>query len=563
MYKDQEAVIAVLAVERELIDPVRAVDLLRRARSHGSSPFQLLRDSGLVTDEQLTGAVAAELGIEYVDLFSPNRKFRISQELFDKTSSTWLERFTAIPLFDEARNVAVAAADPQDPGLNDYLSMAFPDGYRTVLAPAEQIRQMLLTEMTSAASSAFAEAAADTAVTGLPGTRGPVLDWLDNAITSSVAQRASDLHFELTEDGRLLVRFRIDGDLTAQPFPLVGRETEVIGALMSRATMDPANLREPQDGSFRFVVAGRAIDVRASMIPTITGVKLVLRLLDPSNLKSISQLGFGPEIVTMMRRAINQPQGLIVVAGPTGSGKTTTLYALLTEVDAKRLNVMTVENPVEYRLPVVSQIPIRHDLGDRSITFARALRTILRLDPDVILVGECRDTETVRVTLDAALTGHLVLSTVHAPSAAGVFNRFSEMGAASYLIAEAMSLSVSQRLVRRLHSCKEMSPPTDEELHILADNGITAPKLLARPRGCAACNGRKYQGRISLAEVVAPDAGFRRLLAAKARADEQEAYLDTRIGVSYVPYRVDGERLLHDGTTSLSEVVRALSTGTM
>lgn len=567
-YHDQEAILAILAVEHTVVDAVDTVDVVRHCRTQNVSPLVEAMDRGLVTEEMVVRAAARELGLEFVDLFGTSGQLRGSVDVFDRVNTEWLETVPAVPLVDRANQVVVAAVDPQDPVLNDYLAMAFPEGYRCVLAMPSQVRQVLLTEASAAVAASFDDepdepppptgAQARTPVLQ-PTQRTPVLDWIDATLTSAVAQGASDLHFEITEEGRMLARFRVDGELVPQSMPLRGRELEVIAAVLSRAGMDSANLREPADGSFPFVAGGRRIDVRASMMPLITGPKLVLRLLDPQNLRSLDELGFGVDSLSLMRRATDLSQGLIVVAGPTGSGKTTTLYGMLREVASVQRNVMTIENPIEYRLPLVSQIPVRTDLGDRSVTFARALRTILRLDPDVILVGEVRDTETARVALDAALTGHLVLTTIHAPSAFGVFTRFIEMDIPPYLIAEAMTLSVSQRLVRKLHVCRRLERPDPALVQALSEVRMPVPNEVAVPVGCPSCGHRGYRGRIAVAELVAPDPSVRSGVVRRCGADELAQLGAASRG--FVPYQTDLLQMLHTHQTSPTEVLRALTTG--
>ena len=562
-YEDQEAVLAVLAVERGLLDPAATVDIIRAARRTKVAPLELALERNLASEAVFIRALADELGYEFVDLFDASGEYRTSVELLERAQVAWLERFVAIPMRDRQDHVVVATADPSDPDLTDYLELTFPEGYRCVLALPGQVRQLLLTEASAAVAATFdggdlanpaAPSPIQEIVSAAPTARTPVLEWVEVTVTS-------DLHFEIAEDGRMLCRFRIDNDLIVQHMPLRGRELEVIAAIMTRAGMDSANTKEPQDGSFPFVAGGRRIDVRAAMLPALNGPKLVLRLLDPANLRSLEELGFGPEALGLMRRASQLTQGLVVVAGPTGSGKTTTLYAMLREVANVTKNVMTVENPIEYRIPLISQIPVRDDLGDRSVTFARALRTILRLDPDVILVGEVRDAETARVALDAALTGHLVLTTIHAPSAFGVFSRFIEMGIPPYLVAEALTLAVSQRLTRRLHTCREVAPPSPELARALSEAKLPVPREVATPKGCASCHQRGYRGRIAVAELVAPDQALRNAIARRDSIDQLHSIAASSKG--YVPLATDLIRLLHGHHTSPAEVLRATTTGAL
>lgn len=560
-YPDHEAVVATLALDIGALEPLDALDAIRVARETGQSPLNTLLENGLLNRKQLLSTIAEELNIPYVDLFAPDVGAVAAGDGFEHLNFDWFERLEAVPLVHE-NSILVASATPTSTSLADYCQVAFPDGYTLALADADHVRQVLLSTKTMRASENLdvglePDTAANVVVAST--TRGPVLEWMDTTLTSAVAQGASDLHFELASDGSLLVRFRIDSELVSQPMLLRGREMEVISALMTRAGMDSANLLEPQDGSFSFPTGARRIDVRASMIKLVTGPKVVLRLLDPGNLRSLDTLGFQGMSLELLHRAISMPQGLIVTAGPTGSGKTTTLYAMVQELASPVRNIMTVENPIEYRLPYVSQIPVRADLGDRSVTFARALRTILRLDPDVILIGEVRDSETARVALDAALTGHLVLTTIHASSATGVFTRFIEMGVPPYLVSEALTLAISQRLVRRVHSCRQQIPTPEFQAATLSSFGLTAPQTVAEVVGCGSCGQRGYRGRVAVAELCAPDATMRRLVAERASLEDLQRAAYASPG--YVPYQGELQGLLSAGETTTAEVVRSLSTG--
>ena len=571
MQSHAETVVAALAVDHGLIDPRTAVELIRESRAAGTDAVMDLVRKNLVPTKALLAAFAAELGVEMVDLYGADRGRRTSQDLLDRCDEQWLERLTFIPLQRDNGTVVVAAAHPGDQDLIDTLNATFgtdahgEPNYEIVLALAEQIEQMLLSERSRTLSESAAANVSEPmdltpADSGLEAVtrNSPVLQWLDAQFVAAVADRASDLHFEIAHDGSLLTRFRIDGDLHPQRFPHRGKELEVIGALMARAGMDTADMRRPQDGSFTIRVNNRTIDTRVAMIRLASGPKVVVRLLDPSNLKSLTELGFSPEALEMMLGTALRPQGLIVVAGPTGSGKTTTLYALLQETKKIERNVMTIENPVEYRLPLVSQIPVTAARAEgRSVTFASALRTVLRLDPDVILVGEIRDSETAQTALDAAITGHMVLTTVHAPSAIGVFTRLIEMGAPPYLVADALSLSVSQRLVKRVHSCASRATPSAEEAEILSAHGLSVPAEVAVPEGCGGCRMTGYMGRIAVVELCAPNDKVRHLVSTRAPSEEIERA--ARDGGGYLSMISQVDRLLHTGETTPAEVLRALT----
>jgi type II secretory ATPase GspE/PulE/Tfp pilus assembly ATPase PilB-like protein len=561
-----ETVIAALAVDHGLLAPVDAVQIIKEARATGNDPVAELVRTNRVPLRALLAATAQELGLELVDLFGADRGLRTSAQLLARCDEQWLDRLSFIPMQRDDGTVVVAASNPGSQDLLDALDATFgAEGYELALATADQIDQLLLSERSRQFSNSVeaeaaeqGPAAAEEEALADVTRNSPVLQWLEAQLLAAVAARASDLHFEIAHDGSLLTRFRIDGDLQAQRFPHRGKELEVIGALMARAGMDTADTRRPQDGSFTITVNKRKIDSRVAMIRLASGPKVVVRLLDPSNLKSLADLGFSNDALDMMLGTALRPQGLIIVAGPTGSGKTTTLYALLEETKKIERNVMTIENPVEYRLPLVSQIPVTAARADgRSVTFASALRTVLRLDPDVILVGEIRDSETAQTALDAAITGHMVLSTVHAPSAIGVFTRLIEMGAPSYLVADALSLSVSQRLVKRVHSCATERPATPEEVEILSQFGLAIPEVVKEPQGCAGCRLTGHLGRIAVVEMCAPNDEVRHLVATRAPSEQIETA--ARTGGGYLSMVTQVDRLLATGETTPTEVLRALT----
>jgi type II secretory ATPase GspE/PulE/Tfp pilus assembly ATPase PilB-like protein len=270
-------------------------------------------------------------------------------------------------------------------------------------------------------------------------------------------------------------------------------------------------------------------------------------------------MGFSPRTLQLMRSSSAQSMGMVVASGPTGSGKSTTLYSMLREIDPIGRNILTVEDPVEYKLPNIGQTAIRSGLGELSLTFARALRAILRQDPDVILVGEMRDEETVKTAMDAAITGHLVLSTLHARSAVGVYTRLIEMGAPGYLVADAVTLSVAQRLVRRVHECRTLDAPTLSEARQFAKSGLEVPDVVAHPVGCEGCSGTGYRGRLAVSEALSSDGEIRELLVTGQLGDRLfQAARDT----GYTTLFEDGLRMAADGSTTVAEVRRVVELDT-
>lgn len=555
---DLERALATLALEYKLLSPERAVTMLD---TYGDSPRRLGEAiKAEVAEGPLLSAIARELGFEYVDLYGARVGLATDAELLARADRNLLRSYSAIPLIDRDGNVVVAAVNPSDLDLRAYLEERYPS-MRLVLASRSQIQSKLAlagSPLVDALPGADSELARSVVIATPPTPRNPLVAWVDSTLETAVAEGASDIHFEYNLDGTLLVRFRIDGILRSVPAQLRGREGEVIGILMNRSDMDQANLREPQDGSFSFVASARKIDVRAAMLPQMNGPSVVLRLLDSANVqRRLSDMGFAPDQLAALERTASSSQGTVIVCGPTGSGKTTTLYALLREVASVEKNVITIEDPVEYRMNLVNQTAVVHGT-ERDLDFDKILRATLRMDPDVILVGEIRDAMTARTAMDAAITGHLVFSTVHARDSVGIYTRLAEMGVPSYLVAEAMSLGVAQRLVRRLHDCARLMPATPADQQMFALVGASCPDQLMKPVGCSACGQTGYRGRLAVVEVLDPTPAFRQKILLNVGRDE---LIDQARADGMVPMLDDGLRLVREQLTTIEEVMRSVAAG--
>lgn len=555
----QQAV-ALLAADHHLLDPEQALLLLE-----DRSDEQLL-DAVLdqVGEIELLKTIAAELGIRFQDLYSTSQEFLVSDEVLRAADTSSLIRYNAFPLVDAAGNIVVAIANPSDAEAIDYLRSRYRQGFQLMLSPRTQVQNKLAYYSSSDLDipglntpSATATQAA-TQIREVVAGRSPVQEWVDATLARAVAESASDVHFMINADKTLLLRFRVDGVLNTQRVPAGIRPVEAIGAIVARCeTMDSANYKEPQDGTFSFQGAGRNIDARVAMMPQLHGPTLVVRLLDSSAMGTrLDDMGFSPDHLAQIRRVLALSQGTIIAVGPTGAGKTTTLWGMMREIDAATKHVQTVENPVEYRLPLVGQTEIRHNLGDRSITFARALRTILRLDPDVVLVGEIRDAETAEVTMQAAITGHLVLSSLHANSAVATFPRLTNMGIPSFLVTEAIDLVISQRLIRRAHECAQVGPPNWTEVAAMESLGLEPPESVARAVGCGSCRGTGYRGRVAAAEVLTPSRDFK---AAVVRGASNAELTELARFSGLTTIAEDGMRHLAAGRTTVPELIRVLA----
>jgi general secretion pathway protein E len=383
-------------------------------------------------------------------------------------------------------------------------------------------------------------------------SEAPVIRLVNLIIQNAVEQQASDIHVEPFES-ELKVRYRVDGVLHEVEAPPMRLYAAVVSRIKIMARLDIAERRLPQDGRIRVHVQGREIDIRVSSLPTMFGESLVLRLLyKDSAVRDFAALGFSERVLAKFLETLKQPHGILLVTGPTGSGKTTTLYAALSELNRPTRKIVTVEDPVEYQLVGINQIQVKPQFG---LTFARALRAIVRQDPDVIMLGEMRDLETAEIAVQSALTGHLVLSTLHTNDAAGSVTRLLDMGIPGYLVTSVVNGVLAQRLVRRLcPRCRETYAPLPE---LVAETGLGrlagGPVTLYRPVGCDECNGTGYRGRTALMEILVMDDAIRSLVI--RNADAREIATASVAGGMRTMYE-DGLLKALDGTTSLEEVLR-------
>jgi general secretion pathway protein E len=374
---------------------------------------------------------------------------------------------------------------------------------------------------------------------------------LNVILTEAIEQGVSDIHFEPTEEG-LVVRFRIDGVLQKRPYPAAAFQQQIISRLKVLAKMDIAEKRLPQDGRIRLKMGARPIDFRVSTVPIVSGERVVLRILDRSDVVlGLKDLGMYGEVLERFKRVIRSTEGIVLVTGPTGSGKTTTLYGAIEEISSEKVNIMTVEDPVEYHLKGISQIGVNEKIG---LTFSKGLRHILRQDPDVILVGEIRDRETAEIAVQSSLTGHLVLSTLHTNDAPSAITRLVDMGIEPFLLSSSVVAILAQRLVRKLCShCKEAYIPEEKELKLAAIKRETlVGKEIFRAKGCSECLGTGYKGRIGIFELLLITKEMQRLIAtvADANALRQQAKAQGMRTLFE-----EGAALVLSGKTSIEELI--------
>jgi type IV pilus assembly protein PilB len=558
--KDIERAVAILTIEHKILTPIEAWEAITRSRKEEKPLVEYILSS--IPDTIVVSALANAYGIKFYDLYSTKSDYVFDYLIYEKVDREILIQLSALPLKDKFGKIVVAVANPSDPELVDYLRSKFGQ-FSLILSTKTQIQNRLAYYIADSSSNNKlnnnTQATTNISATNTITTaRSPMQEWLDGVLGRAVSEGASDVHYMFNQDKSLLMRFRIDGILRVQKVPANIKPLEIIGAIMSRCNMDMSNQREPQDGTFTFPAAGRDIDGRVAMLPQEFGPTLVIRLLDSQNMKTkLEDMGFESAALARLRTATSKAQGLIVVCGPTGAGKSTTLYGLVREQDATTKAIFTVENPVEYRMNNIGQTEIKHGLGDKSLSFPRALRTILRLDPDVILVGEIRDQETSEVALQAALTGHLVLTTLHANSAISAYSRLINMGLPRFLVAEAVTVVVSQRLVRKIHNCATTTPITEDEIRLInLIDPETEVKEIKRPGSCAGCNGTGYRGRIAIAEVLESSENIR------ASVTDETVSLDEIINIAkkdgFKNLAQEGLRHLSLGNTSLEEIKRVL-----
>jgi type IV pilus assembly protein PilB len=386
----------------------------------------------------------------------------------------------------------------------------------------------------------------------------PIIRLVHQIIQSAVLQKASDIHID-PQEKQVVVRYRMDGILQTEKVMQKSIQNVLTARLKIMAKLNIAEKRLPQDGRIHMKIERSVIDIRVSTLPTVFGESVVLRILDQSGgIKKINELKFSETNDRNFEKMIQKPYGLLLISGPTGSGKTSTLYSALNELNRPDVKIVTIEDPVEYNLPGVSQVHVNPQIG---LTFSVGLRSILRQDPNIVMVGEVRDTETAEIVVRASLTGHLVLSTIHTNNALSAIHRLNDMGIDRYLIAPALSCVVAQRLVRKVCvSCAHSVPARDDEFRLFEDNGLLAsaeaPLFVTKGSGCGACNKTGYSGRLAIQEVLVVDEQLRRLIIQHRPLDEMQRYLQ---GIGYRTLLVDGLSKAQQGLTTVEEVMKAVS----
>jgi type IV pilus assembly protein PilB len=539
------------------------LDAALKAQAERGLPIgQLLVEDGAVTEAVLMGALARQLGLEFVDL----AEYPIDRGAVALLPEAMARRLLALPVTWAEDRLVVAMADPGNVLAIDDLravtgsEVTIVAATRTQLSEAIDRFHRLDAEVDEVAQIAAEELAVDDdeAVTREGVEDAPIVKFVNLLIAQAVADRASDIHVEPTEHD-LRIRFRVDGVLHEVMHSPRSIQGGVISRLKVMAEINIAERRIPQDGRISLNVAGKPVDLRVATLPTVYGEKVVMRILDKAQARlSLSDLGFHPAVLPRFEACFRKPYGTILVTGPTGSGKSTTLYATLNVLNSTDKNVITVEDPVEYRLAGVNQVQINPKAG---LTFASALRSILRSDPDIVLVGEIRDRETATIAIEASLTGHLVLSTLHTNDAASTPMRLVEMGVEPFLVTSALDCVVAQRLARKLcDRCREEYEPTHGELTeagwpaaLLKAEG---PPVLYRAVGCAACSRTGYRGRLAVHEVMVMSEELRRMVVERYSSEDLKK---TALAQGMLTLREDGLVKVAQGKTTLEELFRVIA----
>jgi len=578
-----------MLISEGLLSEVQLERTLAEQRAHGGRIGVLLKELGFVTEDDIIKALGKQMGIEYVDLSTTI----IDPEVIRTVPEILARRHSVIPLFKKENILTLAMADPLNVFAIDDVKrvsglqvepvmskeadmMKSIDRYYGMTGTMEEVVRSFEEERATtdrrqgtgerrrddrrAAQSPYLIDSGDTG----DGTEGesletvaddaPVVKLVNTAIMQAVREGASDIHIEPDSDV-LRIRFRIDGilrEVTAAPKEL---QKGVISRIKIMASLDISERRVPQDGRIEMKVGGKEFDLRLSTLPTIHGEKAVMRLLDKTSVMlGLDDLGFAVETLKSIRKVIHRPYGLMLVTGPTGSGKTTTLYSALTELNSVEKNIVTIEDPVEYQIKRITQVPVNVKSG---VTFPSGLRSILRQDPDIVMVGEVRDRETAVIAIQAALTGHFVLSTLHTNDSAGAIARLIDIGVEPFLIASSLVGIISQRLLRKVcKHCKTAYPAPPRlvaELKLRNYVGGEKEILLVRGKGCTECRGIGYSGRVGIYELLIADDAIRSLIISRAPSTEIRKKAAEQ---KFRSLQAEGLRKAIQGITTIEEVLR-------
>jgi type IV pilus assembly protein PilB len=549
-------------IQEEQLTQARQV----QSQTPGKTITQILLTMNAASEAQILQAQADTLGLK----FEIPEKADIHQQAFELLPPDYIRKSLVLPIRLEDKTLVVGLADPTNVFLIDELKRKLKKELRIVVTPSADIHRLVEQITTHAVDMKVDEIIKDMAEDDVQvvkeekeseqdltklGNESPIIRFVNYLIFDACKQGASDIHIEPKEKA-LKIRYRIDGILFEAMNPPHTMHAAVVSRLKIMANLDIAERRLPQDGRIRAVVNGRKIDLRMSTLPTANGEKCVMRILDNRSINvSLDDLGFSENVLTIWKNQIDQPHGILLVTGPTGSGKTTTLYSSLRCMDGNKLNISTVEDPIEYQLSSANQVQVYDKIG---MTFSAALRSLLRQDPDVVLLGEIRDAETAKIAVQAALTGHLVLSTLHTNDAPASITRLVNIGLEPYLISAAVNAVLAQRLVRKIcQHCKEEFEPSAEMKEFLTLQGFTSEKTF-RGMGCDRCRKTGYAGRLGIYELMVMDDSLRDVITRNPDVTQLRKLCRER---GLVTLRQDGFDKAMKGLTTVDEILRVTEGG--
>jgi len=558
MFDDHSDVIRDIALEAGLVTPAQAEEIWESHATTGKSFCDSLVDAGLADRSTILQAVADHMQVQYYSAVPADPGEALTKLL----KAPQAHKYVVLPVADEAGKLTLLAKDPFNSAVISELSFILQRDIELAVADPAQVEAAVTRVYGEATSSSMEEllgefgevdtaAVSDEDVTK-QASQAPIIRFVDLVLQEGVKAKASDIHFEPFEH-EFRIRLRIDGSLYEMAPPPKNLASAVIARVKVLSSLNIAERRVPQDGRIKTTISGRQIDLRVSTLPTQFGESVVLRILDKTVVNlSLEALSMHDDIKEGIRAMVSRPNGIFIVTGPTGSGKTTTLYSALREVNTEDVKILTAEDPVEYEVEGIMQVPINQQVG---LTFAAALRSFLRQDPDTIMVGEIRDLETAQIAVQASLTGHVVLSTLHTNDAPGAVTRLIDMGLEPFLISASLEGVLAQRLLRRVcKTCCTAYEPDKDVVNMLDVDALEiANKKFYYGKGCADCNRSGYKGRQGLFELMTINDQLRSLITQKAPTLvlKQKA-----IESGMRPLREDGLRCIFDGHTSIEEVLK-------
>jgi type IV pilus assembly protein PilB len=558
MFDDHSDVIRDIALEAGLVTPAQAEEVWESTATTGKSFADSLVDAGFAERGAILQAIADHLGSPYYAAVPADP----GEALVKLLKPAQAHKYVVLPVADEAGKLTLLAKDPFNSSVINELSFILQREIELGVADPAQVEAGVVRVYGEATSSSMedllgefgevdAAAVTDEDVTK-QASQAPIIRFVDLVLQEGVKAKASDIHFEPFEH-EFRIRLRIDGSLYEMAPPPKNLASAVIARVKVLSSLNIAERRIPQDGRIKTTISGRQIDLRVSTLPTQFGESVVLRILDKTVVNlSLEALSMQDDIKEGIRSMVGRPNGIFIVTGPTGSGKTTTLYSALKEVNTEDVKILTAEDPVEYEVEGIMQVPINHQVG---LTFAAALRSFLRQDPDTIMVGEIRDIETAQIAVQASLTGHVVLSTLHTNDAPGAVTRLIDMGLEPFLISASLEGVLAQRLLRRIcKTCRTPYEPDKDVVNMLDVDALEiANKKFYYGKGCPDCNRSGYKGRQGLFELMTINDQLRALITQKAPTLvlKQKA-----VESGMRPLREDGLRCIFDGHTSIEEVLK-------